>query len=145
MWYRIFAITLPLLGLPLLGCEKPMAGGLNAASLEEKATDRAKTEKAAKNEKPSIPVKERDGNKTLENPAGEMQAASLKDSTERYRFRWSDEKESDLPLIIEMKPVLVPEEIQGPFPADAPWRTEKKSAEKKALEKKTKKSIWPWN
>ncbi|MCC6125455.1 MAG: hypothetical protein IT426_10860 [Pirellulales bacterium] len=145
MFYRIFTIALLLLGLPQFGCEKPTSGSLADSSLRENGSDRAKTDDDLKKEKIDAPVKDRDRHEKAEKPAGEKKSASLKNSTEKYRFRWSEEKESDLPLIIEMQPIPAPEEIQGPFPADAAWRTEKKTPEKKTPEKKTKKSIWPWN
>jgi hypothetical protein len=40
-------------------------------------------------------------------------------------IKGDDPRESDLPLIIKIEVLPVPEEIKGPFPADAPWRKKK--------------------
>jgi hypothetical protein len=112
MLYRIFwAAAFLLLGTIPFGCEQASAAG-QAISADKK--EQPKQEKAGEKEKAT--------DKRAEKCADEKKAAALKDCLEKYRFRWSDEKESDFPLEIKMESQAVPKEILGPFPADAAWR-----------------------
>jgi hypothetical protein len=72
-------------------------------------------------------------------PTNAAKATWLQNDLAKHGYRWADPKESDFPLVIEMESPPVPEEIKGPFPEDAPWRTAEKPSEKKAG-----KSFWPW-
>ena len=72
-------------------------------------------------------------------PADAERMTSVRDYVEKYGYRWADPKESDFPLVIEMVAPPVPEEIKGPFPEDAPWRTAEKSPAKNPA-----RSFWPW-
>jgi hypothetical protein len=120
--------VLLLLGLSLLGCDKPTRGDQTPVS---------PTEGASQSEKPIGEEKvPKQAKKTTIRP-DDKKMASLKDCLEKYHFKWADEKESDFPLTIEIEEVAVPEEILGPFPENAEWRTEKKT------EKKPSKGILP--
>ncbi len=136
MLYRILATAPLLLGISLVGCDKPTRGDLTASSPREKISARektdAETEDTAEENTPST-------DKKTAPPASAEKMTSLKDYLEKHHYKWSDPKESDFPLIIEMKSPPVPEEIKGPFPEDAPWRLKEKAPEKKAG-----KSSWPW-
>jgi hypothetical protein len=120
--------ALLLLGLPLSGCDKPIRGDQTPVSPTEEASP---SEKSIGEEK--VPRQA----KKIEIRPDDKKTASLKDCLEKYRFKWADEKDSDFPLMIEIEEVAVPEEILGPFPENAEWRTEKKT------EKKPSKGILP--
>jgi hypothetical protein len=117
MLYQFFIMALLLLGLLLFGCAKPTMGDQPPAFPQEKVSDTKKTDKEAKDQ-----VQE----KKREKPSEAKKVMALKDSLERYRFKWSDEKESDFSLIIELESLPVPEEIKGPFPENADWRGKEK-------------------
>jgi hypothetical protein len=133
MLYRILIMSVLLAGLPLLGCAKPTMGDATASAPQEIAAPREGTAKDAATEK-AANKKENKGpsNSTKsDKPADKQKVRTLKDYLEKNHYRWSDEKESDFPLVIKMQAPPVPDEIQGPFPADAPWRTAEKTREKK--------------
>jgi hypothetical protein len=140
MLYRILAMASLLLGLPLLGCGQPTMGDQTASSPQAKISDREKTDKQTKAVKETKKEKEQDRDKKGGKPLEVGKVTSLKEYLDKHHYRWSDEKEADFPLIIELQPLPAPEEIKGPFPENAAWRTEEKAPEKKA-----EKSFWPWN
>jgi hypothetical protein len=145
-----------LLVLAMVGCGRSSSGGTTSAAMQtsvaesdESAKDNkdikeAKDAKDPKDIKDTKQGKSPERTKDTAKPADAKKGATLKDSLKRYRFRWSDEKESDLPLVIELQVPPVPDEIKGPFPEDAQWRTKEQPAEKKSDEKPNK-GIWPWN
>ena len=111
----------------------------NQKSERDKA-DRNKTDKAALKKKTPRKSKFNNRNPKKRSLLTGKKWLAGKISPEKYGFRWSNDKESDFPLIIELPSLTVPEEIQGPFPEDAAWRTKEQSPEKKP-----EKSFWPWN
>jgi hypothetical protein len=130
MLYRFLVLTSLILGLPLLGCDKTSLGNPSASEPQEKIIERDKTDKDVKEVEGTKNV-DRQSQEVKENkPPDAKKIIRLKDSLKRYRFRWSDEKESDFPLIFEIKTPPVPEEIQGPFPENAAWRIKEKNAGK---------------
>jgi hypothetical protein len=138
MFFRILAIILPLLGLPLLGCDKPSLGDAADPAMQEKMSDRQTTNGEKKIEiarKDNVRVADKKGAQS----ADANKATPLKHNFDKYGIRWSDAKESDQPLVIEIPLTAPPAEIQGPFPENADWRTQEKTPEKKSG-----KSFWPW-
>jgi hypothetical protein len=131
MLYRFLTLTSLLLGLPLLGCDKTSLGNPSASATQEKNSDRDKSDKDVKDVMATKNVADQPQEVKKTKPADAGKITPLKDSLKKYRFRWSDEKESDFPLIIEMKAPPIPEEIKGPFPENAEWRTKEKTPEKK--------------
>jgi hypothetical protein len=112
MLHRIFwTAAFLLLGTIPFGCEQ-VSRADQEVSADKK--EQPKQEKTIEKEKAT--------DKQAEKSSGEKKTASLKDGLEKYRFRWSDEKESDFPLEIKMESQEVPKEILGPFPEDAAWR-----------------------
>jgi hypothetical protein len=134
---RILALCLLALSPALFGCAKPSMGDPpdardSAAASRQTAPDAVKTQQPDA-KKPAV------AGTNGEKPADAKKATSLHDDLAKHGYRWADPKESDFPLLIEMESPPVPEEIKGPFPADAPWRTTEKQPEKKP-----QKSFWPW-
>lgn len=63
-------------------------------------------------------------------PTGESLQHPPKEKAASYRdilknIKGNDPRESDFPLVITIEVQPSPEEIKGPFPADAPWRKKK--------------------
>ena len=141
MPFWILALTLLLPALPLTGCAKPTSGSPTPASPQEKASDREiPAGKAVQKIKTRGEEKDRDDGKKTEKPADSERSVSSTKTFEKWHIKWSDPKESDFPLIITVPSANVPGEIKGPFPDDAPWRTQEKTPEKKSA-----KGVWPWN
>ncbi len=140
MLSRILTMSLLLLGLSLLGCGQPTLGNQTAASPRKKMSDHEKTDKQTKEAKETKKEKKQDQDKKGKKPARAEKVTSLKEYLEKHHYQWSDDKEADFPLIIELRSPPAPDEIKGPFPENAAWRTEEKTPDKKS-----EKSIWPWN
>jgi hypothetical protein len=130
MYHRIPTFILLLLGLSAVGCDKPTRGELSAASSQKKSQDPEKTDTKT----------EQDRDKSL---AAEK-AASAKNFPNKYRCKWSDAKESDFPLVIQLEVPTTPEEIKGPFPENSEWPAKEKTPAMKP-DKKSGKGHWPWN
>jgi hypothetical protein len=124
---RIPTIILFLLGLPLIGCDQPNKVELQISAPSKRIAD---TEKG----------KATDQKQDRSRPESKAISPANKNFTEKYGCKWSDAKESDFPLTLELESPPVPEDIQGPFPENAGWRSEEKSPEKKPS-----KGFWPWN
>jgi hypothetical protein len=133
MLYRILVMSALSAGLPLLGCAKPTMGDATASAPQEKASPSERTAKDAAAEKAANTKENKGPSKrtTSDKPADKEKVRTLKEYLEKHHYKWSDEQESDFPLVIEMQAPPVPEEIQGPFPVDAPWRTTEKTPGKK--------------
>jgi hypothetical protein len=133
MLYRILTTISLVFGLAILGCGRPSLANPAASSPEEKNSVQSKADN--KNKDKVEPAKDAKEKKSAE----EEKFVSLRDYLDKRHYKWPSEKESDFPLVIEMESPPVPEEIQGPFPENAPWRSKEKPEEKKPG-----KSFWPW-
>lgn len=137
MRFYALAITALILGLTLWGCGGPTLAiptaseGEKNADQEKSSVDKAES-KTKDKEDPPKSIKDKKS-------AEPKKILSLKDYLNERHYKWPDEKESDFPLVIEMKAPPVPEEIKGPFPENAPWRTKESPPEKKSGS-----SFWPW-
>jgi hypothetical protein len=134
---RVTLLCMLVLCPALGGCAKPSMGDPSEPPVHGATASRDTTPAPARTQPPDAKKPAAAGTNVTKAAYGEK-TTTLKDHVAKHGYHLTDPKEADFPLVIEMESPPVPDEIKGPFPEDAPWRTEK------SPERKPEKSFWPW-